>query len=227
MTTEMKLPLSPLGKLEMILNVPRKKLLDLTKDYKFKVLKKGEILFKHGSEVNDLIIILKGNLRIVKLLDGREINLTLLNSGDIAGAILLNSSSQSFYPGDIQSINKSEIILIPKNVYHTCWINDPDIYAKIQNHIQKRITYLHEDKSSQIYSIEKKLAIFLLRHFSESLTKKDLAPIFTKREIASALGARTETIIRAMKIFEKKQLIKIERKEIILLDINKLKSLSV
>ena len=176
-------------------------------------LKKNSIFF-NSHELDGLLFLKSGKLRFfLSSLDARELPLYYLNNMEI-------EFFENFTDKTISTIldiafiveKNSEILLIPYSVLN--------LFRDKYSIMEKFLHNLTREKlSKSLLSLQNILLIPLkdrLLSFLYSLNKTEI--FLTHEEIAKNLGSSREVISRNLKILEKENFLKINRKKIIILD---------
>jgi len=176
-------------------------------------LKKNSIFF-NSHELDGLLFLKSGKLRFfLSSLDARELPLYYLNNMEI-------EFFENFTDKTISTIldiafiveKNSEILLIPYSVLN--------LFRDKYSIMEKFLHNLTREKlSKSLLSLQNILLIPLkdrLLNFLYSLNKTEI--FLTHEEIAKNLGSSREVISRNLKILEKENFLKINRKKIIILD---------
>ena len=176
-------------------------------------LKKNSIFF-NSHELDGLLFLKSGKLRFfLSSLDARELPLYYLNNMEI-------EFFENFKDKTISTIldiafiveKNSEILLIPYSVLN--------LFRDKYSIMEKFLHNLTREKlSKSLLSLQNILLIPLkdrLLNFLYSLNKTEI--FLTHEEIAKNLGSSREVISRNLKILEKENFLKINRKKIIILD---------
>ena len=176
-------------------------------------LKKNSIFF-NSHELDGLLFLKSGKLRFfLSSLDARELPLYYLNNMEI-------EFFENFTDKTISTIldiafiveKNSEILLIPYSVLN--------LFRSKYSIMEKFLHNLTREKfSKSLLSLQNILLKPLkerLLNFLYSLNKTEI--FLTHEEIAKNLGSSREVISRNLKILEKENFLKINRKKIIILD---------
>ena len=176
-------------------------------------LKKNYIFF-NSHELDGLLFLKSGKLRFfLSSLDARELPLYYLNNMEI-------EFFENFTDKTISTIldiafiveKNSEILLIPYSVLN--------LFRDKYSIMEKFLHNLTREKlSKSLLSLQNILLIPLkdrLLNFLYSLNKTEIS--LTHEEIAKNLGSSREVISRNLKVLEKENFLKINRKKIIILD---------
>ena len=176
-------------------------------------LKKNSIFF-NSHELDGLLFLKSGKLRFfLSSLDARELPLYYLNNMEV-------EFFENFTDKTISTIldiafiveKNSEILLIPCSVLN--------LFRDKYSIMEKFLHNLTREKfSKSLLSLQNILLIPLkerLLKFLYSLNKTEIS--LTHEEIAKNLGSSREVISRNLKILEKENFLKVNRKKIIILD---------
>ena len=176
-------------------------------------LKKNSIFF-NSHELDGLLYLKSGKLRFfLSSLDARELPLYYLNSMEV-------EFFENFTDKTISTIldvafiaeKNSEILLIPCSLLNFLR-NKYSIMEKFLHNLTR------EKFSKSLLSLQNILLIPLkdrLLNFLYSLNKTEIS--LTHEEIAKNLGSSREVISRNLKVLEKENFLKVNRKKIIILD---------
>ena len=176
-------------------------------------LKKNAIFF-NSHELNGLLFLKSGKLRFfLSSLDSRELPLYYLNSMEVEFFENFNDKTITTILDIAFIVEKnSEILLIPCSVLN--------LFRDKYSIMEKFLHNLTREKlSKSLLSLQNILLIPLkdrLLNFLYSLNKTEI--FLTHEEIAKNLGSSREVISRNLKILEKENFLKINRKKIIILD---------
>ena len=176
-------------------------------------LKKNSIFF-NSHELDGLLFLKSGKLRFfLSSLDARELPLYYLNSMEVEFFENFNAKTISTILDIAFIVEKnSEILLIPYSVLN--------LFRSKYSIMEKFLHNLTREKfSKSLLSLQNILLIPLkdrLLNFLYSLNKTEIS--LTHEEIAKNLGSSREVISRNLKVLEKENFLKINRKKIIILD---------
>lgn len=176
-------------------------------------LKKNSIFF-NSHELDGLLFLKSGKLRFfLSSLDARELPLYYLNNMEVEFFENFNAKTISTILDIAFIVEKnSEILLIPYSVLN--------LFRDKYSIMEKFLHNLTREKlSKSLLSLQNILLIPLkdrLLNFLYSLNKTEIS--LTHEEIAKNLGSSREVISRNLKILEKENFLKINRKKIIILD---------
>ena len=176
-------------------------------------LKKNSIFF-NSHELDGLLFLKSGKLRFfLSSLDARELPLYYLNNMEVEFFENFNDKTISTILDIAFIVEKnSEILLIPYSVLN--------LFRDKYSIMEKFLHNLTREKlSKSLLSLQNIFLIPLkdrLLNFLYSLNKTEIS--LTHEEIAKNLGSSREVISRNLKVLEKENFLKINRKKIIILD---------
>ena len=176
-------------------------------------LKKNSIFF-NSHELDGLLFLKSGKLRFfLSSLDARELPLYYLNNMEIEFFENFNDKTISTILDIAFIVEKnSEILLIPYSVLN--------LFRDKYSIMEKFLHNLTREKlSKSLLSLQNILLVPLkdrLLDFLYSLNKTEI--FLTHEEIAKNLGSSREVISRNLKVLERENFLKINRKKIIILD---------
>ena len=176
-------------------------------------LKENSIFF-NSHELDGLLFLKSGKLRFfLSSLDARELPLYYLNNMEVEFFENFNDKTISTILDIAFIVEKnSEILLIPYSVLNL-FRNKYSIMEKFLHNLTR------EKFSKSLLSLQNILLIPLkdrLLNFLYGLNRTEIS--LTHEEIAKNLGSSREVISRNLKVLEKENFLKINRKKIIILD---------
>ena len=188
---------------------------------------KGSYVFEAGEETQGLFIIESGKVKIsYKQYDNSSRLIRLANDGDILGHRGFGGNWK--YPISAFTLEKTEVSFISVEVF--------DVVAKANALFSYHLMmfFAEELRKSEAkikhYPVKNLVARALLdnaRAFGfESDKSVKLAYTLTRKDLASKAGTTYETVVRSLAEFNKTGVIKIDGKEIHILDMEKLRQLA-
>ena len=175
---------------------------------------KENAIFFNSHDLDGLLFLKSGKLRFfLSSLEARELPLYYLNNMEVEFFEDFSDSSVSTILNIAFIVEKnSEILLIPYSVLN--------LFRDKYSVMEKFLHNLTREKfSKSLLSLQNILLIPLkdrLLKFLYSLNKTEIS--LTHEEIAKNLGSSREVISRNLKVLEKENFLKINRKKIIILD---------
>ena len=180
-------------------------------------LNKKEVLFYEKNKVENVYFLLSGKVSIYKMNEfGERKVIFILNKGDMINEILIANDTTVV---SCEAFEKSKILKINKKDFLNIMEKDFSLVKNILDVSEKRNRRLYRQlKNSTYMKIEKRLAAKLYRINREFGTKDGdwwlLDLKITLTYLADMLGCKRETLSRAMKLLQSKDLVKIDGKKI-------------
>ena len=195
-----------------------------------KKFQKNYFLFHECDFYTGFFILLKGSVKVYKITpDGRESVVHIVKPLSAFADIPLFEGSN--YPANAQSLEESLAIFISKEGFLKLIKENPEISLKMLGGFAKRLKSL-VNQLEDIYSMEvpNRLAKYILKEIKSSGTEKLPEPFVKlsvpKSTIAAYLGTITETLSRAFKKLQDKNIIRVNGKKIFVNNMKRLKDLA-
>lgn len=179
----------------------------LKKRFKTKKIIKGMTIHNSYSKCNELTLVIKGELKVLKYnIDGKEQLISSLNKNELFGGPLVFSEGN--YPADVIASKDTEIIEIYKK----------DILELF--HEEKFVIFFLKELGNRIlnlsqtidYLSENSIELRILKYLKNQCLKKNFETIYldiNKTLIAKEIGSVREVVSRNFKKLENKGIIKI------------------
>ena len=192
------------------------------------IIKKGEVIFEEGENVNGIYCIKDGVCKLTKLSpNGKDHIIKLVTKGELLG----QRSMISEEPVNLSAValEDMEVCFIPKSEVMGFF----DKNNQFSMSVMKTICGDLKDADDQMVNLAQKtvkerLAETLL-YLHDTFGKNEdntLKIQLSRDELASMIGTATESCIRLLSDFKKVGLIELTGKKILLKDISKLKKLA-
>jgi CRP/FNR family transcriptional regulator, dissimilatory nitrate respiration regulator len=175
-----------------------------------KTLHKNETLFSEGDSGYNMYILATGNIRVFKSgPGGRESVIKIIGPGEIFAEVILFEEDE--YPASAVALKKSLVYIIPKRQFSIllsdmAFRNDfIAMLMKKQRYLANRIHYLTS------YDVEERFVRFLEEQYGK---KQEYRILISKKDIAQAIGATSETFSRLLKRMQKDGTITVKKDRI-------------
>ncbi len=194
----------------------------------FKTIKKGEVLFEEGQRIDGVYCIKKGVCKLSKISDnGRDQIVHLVKRGDLLGERSLINNEVSNLKAT--ALNEMQVCFIPKVEI----INDLKKNPNFTMDVLKNMALSLKASDNVIVdmaqkTVKQRLALMLL-YLEEKFQFRENGSLniyLSREDVASIIGTATESAIRLLAEFKKKELINLKGKEIFLLNKTSLKQIS-
>lgn len=215
-----------LMKLEFFQNINERTLNEIMSHSEIKKYNSGHILFYDKETVNIIYFLVNGSVSLYKMNEnGQKKVIFILDRGKILNDVIINDMPASI---NCEVISNSEILGIDKNKLMTIMKTDFELCKNIINSLsmKTRRMYRQLKNTPSSVKVEKKLAAKLYKLGRDYGIKCDdgimINMDLTITYIADLLGSPRETVSRAMKVLQKKNLVIYENKRIKVPDLNNL-----
>ncbi|MDT0556162.1 response regulator [Patiriisocius hiemis] len=176
--------------------------------------KKGEIIYEEQSRSNNIFLILKGVVKSHKLDEsGKELITALHKADDFLGFTSFEDNIP--YQETATAVEETELTSISKNKLKDILGKNQKVSLALVNVLSDTVSEIKEQLLQMAYSSVRKKTAQTILQFSQILNKKpDEAIKISRADLASVAGIATESLIRTLSEFKKKNLIEIEGRNI-------------
>lgn len=190
-------------------------------------IKKGTVLFNEGQTLDNLYFIKEGFVKLYRLSDeGREAIIYLYGPGQILGVRALTSEDESAkHYGE--AITDLKIMTISRKNYFEAVSMHPQYLVDLLHIFIDRLNYTERRLGGFVLTdTVVRVALFLsdfAARFGEKKNNTIELPLeLTHQRIAEFVGSFRETVTLAVQKLEKTGAVKIEKKKVTILDLDKL-----
>lgn len=199
----------------------------LLKQYHHKIIhfKSNELIVQSNDVCHSLMIILEGSVKTeMNDSSGKIIKIEDMSAGQpLAPAFLFGM--KNFYPVNVIGNTEGQMIVFNKDILIQMMQENAQILNNYLNIICTRSQFLADKiKFLSFRTIKEKIVLFLLEH-AQNETYRIIDINQSQQELADLFGVTRPSLARTLSELEDQQLIKIERKQLTILDFNKLKAL--
>jgi CRP/FNR family transcriptional regulator len=199
----------------------------LARDSKTRVVfRKGENLTKQGAFASSVLFVMDGLAKLYVEGDAtRNFNLRLIKGGEFIG--LSVAFNNHIYDYSVVSLRETTACLIEKEAVTNLIKSNGEFAFNIINRYCAQNSKLYTSVHDLMYKqMNGRLAGALLYLWNEQVDD-DVFPYLSRKDIADFAGLSTESTVKLLKSFEKDGLIKLEDKNVILLDFSTLEQVSL
>jgi len=193
--------------------------------------KKGEYIFREGDPADTFHILKSGSVKCVKTSpDGKEVTMKVLMPGDLfcCDAAVLDGA---VHPGCAQPMGDVRVLALSKKAYFAMLRRNPDAAMEVIQYLGKRLHEAQENaKVLALNPADQRLASLLANLAARTGVQESggirLTVRLTRQDLANMVGITVETAIRVMSRFKRQRLVSGMAKNLMILDLAKLKQLA-
>jgi len=187
-------------------------------------IKKGEMIFNEGDKAGALYVLVSGVVTLVKYSpSGKEQFIRIVKNGEMFAEAALFSGGD--YPVSAIATESSELLSLKREHLLKFLEERPSVSLEIIGAMANLLLHLNNLLTElSLGTVETRLATYLLkknRSFKNNIVVLDIS----KRELAFKLGTIPETLSRSFRKLEKKSIIKVKGKRIIINNVHMLEDL--
>jgi CRP-like cAMP-binding protein len=187
---------------------------------------KGENIFKQGAFAPYVIYIVSGLVKVY-LQTGydRQINMSMARSGDFLA--FSSVFGENIHTYSTQAAKDSEICMIEKESLKDALLRNPEFALLITSKNYRNERHLLEIIKNLSYKqMRGKLASALLYLSQDEFLEENIFEYLSRQDIADFASVSTESAIKFLKEFEKEEILKLNGKDIIIQNSEKLEQIS-
>jgi CRP/FNR family transcriptional regulator, dissimilatory nitrate respiration regulator len=187
---------------------------------------RGESIFMEGDVADGFYIVADGQVKIFKTsLDGKEQILHIYGPGNPFGEVPVFSGSR--FPANAQALAGSHILFLPRNAFVRLIAAHPSLSMNMLGELSMRLRqFTIQIENLSLKEVPSRLASYLIYLAKEQERSARVTLIITKGQLASLLGTIPETLSRIFAKMSTQNLIRVEGREIYLLDPHGLEDLA-
>lgn len=190
---------------------------------RFQVLARGEHLFREGEAVTRLYVVERGNIRVYRLARGgtRELTLHVEGSRQIV-ALAAAFQARASYPASAQALQAgTQVFSLPLETALDSILSTPSLARAALAYLARRQADLLQRVDQLVFTeLAGRLAQYLLEH---AHTPHQLP---TNSELAALLGTVPELVSRKLGDFYRLGFIRLERRQVVVLELEELEKLA-
>lgn len=185
--------------------------------------KRGEIIYRAGSQSDSLYIVNSGKIKIYRLSEaGKEQVVRILNPGGFTGELAL--FNESLHEAYAEAMEETQVCRIERRDLQEFLVKFPSISLKILAEFSNRLE--QSEKQTTRFATEKvdtRIALFLAECLNSDDQSMEIVLPMSRKNLASYLGTTPETISRKLSEFEEMGYIKQKtNKKIMILELDEL-----
>lgn len=185
---------------------------------------KGNLIYNEGDHSNKIFLILKGVVKSHKMDEnGKELITTLHKADSFLGFTSFQENMP--YQESATAVDLVEMAGISKNELKEILSKNQLVSLELMNVLSDHLSDVKEQLLQMAYSSVRKKTAQTIIQFAEALNKSPEEIIkISRNDLASVAGIATESLIRTLSEFKKRELIEIEGRNIRILDLDGLQS---
>lgn len=194
---------------------------------RLKSLTPEQILFQHGDELTHIYYVYDGAIKLCRSTrKGNEKIIELIDDGkSFAIGVLFDGSPT--YPVTAIAMRPSIVVSVKASQYLEVLKKSNALCINMLGHLSKRLHWMLRELDNQtLHNASFRIIDYFISQVADTeITEYDLCLTIPKRDIASRLSIKPETLSRTLKSLLKKDLIGMVDNHIILKDVKKLREM--
>jgi len=180
--------------------------------------KRGQSIFMEGDEADGFYIVAEGQVKIFKTsLEGKEQILHIYGPGNPFGEVPVFSGSR--FPANALALVKSRVLFLPRSAFVRLIAENPSLSMNMLGELSMRLReFTVQIENLSLKEVPSRLASYLIVLAEEQGETDRVSLTISKGQLASLLGTIPETLSRIFAKMTAQDLIRVEGKEILMLD---------
>lgn len=190
------------------------------------IVNEGQDIYEEGQHSNSIYLIIKGLVKCHKLDEqGKVLTTALHKEDDLFG--YTSFSENTTYQETATAIQKTELVAVSNHTLKEILNTNHQVTLELIHLLTEDLKTAKDELLQMAYSsVLKKTATTILK-FAEKMNKKpDDSIRISRNDLASVAGIATETLVRTLSSFKKEGILEIEGRNIRIIDIEKLRTIS-
>jgi len=183
-----------------------------------KQINKGEIIFSEGDEAKGFFVIAEGRVKVFKVsTEGKEQILHIFGPGQPFGEVPVFTGQR--FPANVQAIDKTRVLFFHRVAIVDLISENPSLALNMLAVMSKKLhEFAVQIENLSLKEIPARLASYLIFLANEQDKDAVVTLNISKGQLASILGTIPETLSRIFARLSGYNLIRVDGKEITLLD---------
>jgi len=218
-----------LDKISLLKDLSTRDLEQIQKNVELLELQKRVVVYLPGDPGENIFFVNGGRVKISKVTrDGREITLMYLGPGEVFGEnCLFNESPRREM---VETSDNSIISVIPKTLIEKLMKRQPKFLLNLFEIVSRRRQSVEDRVQHLLFrDVSAKLAELILDLSEKYGVAEDdgtrIAMKITHQEMANLIGSTRETVSLTLSQFRKQKLLRLHKRQVIILDLNELRAL--
>lgn len=187
---------------------------------------RGQRIFEEGDEGSGLYIVAAGRVKIFKTgADGKEQILHIFGPGHPFGEVPVFAGKR--FPASAMALDASRLVFLPRSAFVRLITDQPTLALNMLAVLSRRLReFTVQIENLALKEVPARLAAYLLALSAEQKTADRVELHIPKAMMANILGTIPETLSRMLGKISAQGLIRVDNREIVLLDREGLKALA-
>lgn len=187
---------------------------------------KGELVFSEGDKGDGFYIVAEGKVKVFKMSsEGKEQILHIFGPGEPFGEVPVFSGKS--FPASALTLAKSRLLFFPRKAFVELLAADPSLSLNMMAVLAMRLRqFAAQIESLSLKEVPGRLAAYLVFLSEEQNTPNAVTLTISKGQLASLLGTIPETLSRIFAKMTGKGLIRVNGRNIELVDVPQLEDLA-
>ena len=188
-------------------------------------------LARIGDPANELFLLEEGRVRLFsRSPQGRGLTLSVVEPGDIFGEQVLFPSQQ--WVSDAQPLSAGVLYAIPRHRLEALLEQDPSLVVRIMENLGRRLQTVERRLGDLVFkSVPERLAALLLDLVGPRAQSGDgptrVPDRYTHLQLAEMINTHRETVTKVFNRFRDDRLLDFDRREIVLLNMERLREMAL
>lgn len=186
---------------------------------------RGENLFFEGDPGHGFYVVVSGSVKIYKeSFNGKEVIIHICGPLDQFGQVAVYAGRT--FPASAMAIADTEVILFPRAEFLELIMKNPSLALSMLSTLSMRIRQVTSQlESIALKEVPGRFAAYLLYVRGEQGNSNRITLNISRTELANFLGTTPETLSRILARFEEEKLIKVEKRDITILNLKYMETL--
>jgi len=191
-----------------------------------KQINKGEMVVSEGDEGKGFFVIVEGRVKVFKVsAEGKEQILHIFGPGQPFGEVPVFAGQR--FPANAQAIDKARVLFFHRAAIVDLITANPSLALNMLAEMSKKLRlFAVQIENLSLKEMPARLASYLIHLADEQGQEKSVTLKISKGQLASILGTIPETLSRIFAKLSSNNLIRVQGKEITLLDRSGLEDLA-
>ena len=187
--------------------------------------KKGSVIVNEGEEFDRFFFIAKGYLKVFRDVNDKRIFVRIIKPGEYVGLTLFSHKKK--FPFSLITLENTVVYYIDKEILKEDIYNNPGLMkwvisdlSYVINELYRKIVYLTSKHMNG------RVAEAIVYFADDVFKNREFQLPVTKKQLGHYANVSPENVTRILKVLEKEKILQIDRKNIKILDHEKLKQIS-